>query len=45
MKKGKDTIINLNGSNWTKFISDTNNYQTFNYFPFNNRNQFPLLYL
>lgn len=41
---GKDKIINLNGSNWTKFIGDTNNYQTFNYFPFNNRNYFPLLY-
>jgi len=44
-EKGKDKIINLNGINWTKFISDTNNYQTFNYFPFNNRNFFPLLYL
>lgn len=44
-EKGVNEIIHLNGDNWIRFINEVANYQTFNYFPFNNRNLFPLLYL
>lgn len=45
LEKGNTKIINFNGQNWNRFITDINNFQTFNYNPFNNRNEFPLLYL